>query len=419
MSAAAIDRGRFAADLEQLGAIGWTDGRGLDRTAFSPAHREARAWFLARAQEAGLQTSVDSAGNHSATLPASAAAATGGRTPRTLLLGSHLDSVPGGGRLDGALGVVAALEVLRAVADAGLELPVALEAIDFTDEEGTAVGTLGSWALAGALSVETLASPPCGREALLAHLAGAGLTEPGLHRARRDPATLVGFLELHIEQGPVLERAGAEIGIVTGIRGTASFEVIFDGAARHAGTTPMDARRDAGLGAAAFTLALRERIAEAFGGCVATVGDVRLEPGAANVVPGRARLAVECRSLDDAELDALASLVDELAAAQARRWNLVAHVMATGRWAPAPTDTRARDAIARAAGAAGADALELPSGAGHDAQVMAAIAPTGMVFVPSRGGISHHPDEHTDVEQCARGCEVLLGAALNLVAAAA
>jgi N-carbamoyl-L-amino-acid hydrolase len=403
-----IDRDRFAADLAAMNAFGWTGKGGLQRTAFSDAHREVRAWFLQRARDAGLRTRIDSAGNHSATLPAA------GSDPRTLLLGSHLDSVPSGGRFDGALGVLCALEVVRSVADAGLPLPVALEAIDFTDEEGTVVGTLGSWALAGALTPEMLASPRCGRAFMLGELQRAGLTEDGLFAARRDPATFAAFLELHIEQGPVLEREGVQIGIVTGIRGNASFEVVFNGAARHAGTTPMEARRDAGLGAAAFALAVRETVMRDFPGCVANVGDVRLHPGAFNVVPDRAELKLECRSLDDDELDVLAAALTDLARAQADRWGLELAIVPVGRWTPAPTHQRARAAIAQSAARLRLSAMEMPSGAGHDAQVMARVTTTGMVFVPSRDGISHHPDEHSSLDDCINGCNVLLGAAVDL-----
>ena len=265
------------------------------------AHLAARAWFLERAAAAGLETRIDGAANHSAVLPA--------RDPeaRTLLLGSHLDSVRRGGRFDGALGVVCALEVLRAVQDAGLELPVSLEAVDFTDEEGTLIGTFGSLALAGGLTPEGLAVPRGGRELLVAELARMELSEEGLLAARRDPATLAGYLELHIEQGPVLEQAGIDIGIVTGIVGTASFTVVFEGEARHAGTTPMGARRDAAVGAAAFVLGVRELIVVDFPGAVATVGDIRIEPGSFNVVPGRATLRLECRSLDAREVESLAA----------------------------------------------------------------------------------------------------------------
>ena len=301
--------------------------------------------------------------------------------------------------------------------DADLDLPVALEAIDFTDEEGTLIGTLGSWALAGQLSRDVLAAPRGGRELLVTELGRMGLTEEGMLAARRDPATLAGYLELHIEQGPVLERAGIDIGIVTGIIGSSSFRLVFEGEARHAGTTPMNARRDAALGAAAFVLGVRETVTRDFPGCVATVGDIATEPGSFNVVPGRARLRMECRSLEAAELDALERALTERAHKEAEAFGLDVTVERVGRWEPAPTDERVRAAFATAAAALGLTTMELPSGAGHDAQALAAITPSGMVFVPSVGGISHDPTEQTAWEDCVNGANVLLGATLQLAQA--
>jgi beta-ureidopropionase / N-carbamoyl-L-amino-acid hydrolase len=402
-----VNEERLRADLLALNAIGWDADRGLARTTFSSGHMEARAWFLERARAAGLETRIDSAANHSALLP-------GYGRGLTLLLGSHLDSVPEGGRYDGALGVLCALEVLRSVKDAGLELPVTLEAIDFTDEEGTLVGTLGSYALAGALTPEMLATPRGGRERLLAELERMGLTEAGLFAARRDPATLAGFLELHVEQGPKLERAGSEIGVVTGISGNISFEVIFTGEARHAGTTPIDARRDAGRGAAAVVLAVREIVTTEFRGCVANVGDIVLEPGAFNVVPGRAQLRLECRSTDAAELGRLANAIVERVRSVAAECQLEVAVNCVGRWAPGATDARIRSAIQRAAGSLRLSAMQMPSGAGHDAQILAEVTPSGMVFVPSVAGISHDPAEHTRLQDCVNGANVLLRATVEL-----
>jgi N-carbamoyl-L-amino-acid hydrolase len=403
-----IDSDRLRADFEQLAEIGATADGGVARTTFSEAHVQARTWFFERGHAAGLETRVDTAANHSLRLPGD-----GGRS-RTLLLGSHLDSVRRGGRYDGALGVLCALEVLRSVQDAGLELPVTLEAIDFTDEEGTLVGELGSWALTGELTTEILAAPRGGRDLLVSELARVGLTEEGLLSARRDPASLAGYLELHIEQGPVLERAGIDIGIVSGIIGSSSFQVVFEGDARHAGTTPMDARRDAALGAAGFVLGVRETVTRDFPGCVATVGDIQTEPGSFNVVPGRARLRMECRSLDPQELDALELALAERARAEAATFGLEVDVRRVGRWEPAPTDDRMRAAFARAATELGLTTMELPSGAGHDAQALAQVTPSGMVFVPSAGGVSHDPSEHTAWEDCVNGANVLLGATVEL-----
>ena len=329
-------------------------------------------------------------------------------------MGSHLDSVPGGGRYDGALGVLCALEVLRTVRDAGLELPVSLEAIDFTDEEGTLVGTLGSWALAGTLPADVLATPRSGRERLLSELTRMGLSEDGLRAARRDPRSLAAYVELHIEQGPVLEREGVDIGVVTGIRGNMSFEVTLTGAARHAGTTPMDARRDAGRGAVLAAQAVWDVTAGEFPQCVANVGDVRFEPGAFNVVPGRARVGFECRSVDPDELDRLAARILDRVRAVADECRLEAEIRRVGHWPPAASDAEVRMAIAGAAQALGLSAMEMPSGAGHDAQVLAEVVRAGMVFVPSVGGISHDPSERTQWADCVNGANVLLGAALAL-----
>jgi beta-ureidopropionase / N-carbamoyl-L-amino-acid hydrolase len=403
-----VNSERLRADLQTLGEIGWTPGVGLGRTTFSDAHLAARAWFLETARAAGLQTLIDSAANHSAVLPSGEPGA------RTLLLGSHLDSVAQGGRYDGALGVLCALEVLRSVKDAGLELPMTIEAIDFTDEEGTLVGTLGSWALTGALTPDTLAAPRGGREHLLAELDRMGLTEAGLLAAGRDPATLAGFVELHIEQGPVLERESVDLGIVTAIRGNASFDVTFTGEARHAGTTPMDLRRDAGLGAASLVLAVRHTVMREFPGCVANVGELHLRPGAYNVVPGQARMRLECRSLDDAELDRLADALAAQARSSAAEWDLEVEVAPVGRWTPVATDGEVRAALRRACEALGLSSMELPSGAGHDAQVLVSVTRSGMVFVPSHHGISHGPAEHTTWNDCVNGANVLLRATVDL-----
>ena len=226
-----INSDRLQADFDALSAIGAfedADGnRGVNRPALSLAHLEARAWFLARAAAAGLETRVDAAGNHSAILRS---ASTTAAHASTLLLGSHLDSVPNGGRYDGALGVLAALEALRTVKEAGLSLPVDLEAIDFTDEEGTLVGELGSGALAGSLSLEALQKPRGGRQRLEDGLARAGLDEQRLVEARRDPASLAGYLELHIEQGPRLAQSAIAIGVVQRHRG---YHLLSDDVSRH------------------------------------------------------------------------------------------------------------------------------------------------------------------------------------------
>jgi N-carbamoyl-L-amino-acid hydrolase len=412
-----VDASSMREDFGAVARFGATPAGGVDRPSFSEAHLAARRWFLDRAAAAGLETSVDPAGNHSARLAADGPApgSDPGLTP-ALLLGSHLDSVPNGGRFDGALGVVAALHTLLAVRKADVRLPVALEAIDFTDEEGTLVGLLGSLAVAGSLSPDALLAPRGGRSALVSGLARAGLREEQLAAARRDPATLAGYLELHIEQGPVLERAGVQIGVVTAIVGARSFSLAFRGAAGHAGTTPMDARRDAGLAAAAFAVAANALVVADFPGCVATIGDLRLEPGAFNVVPGTGRLALEFRSGDAAELDRLEDALLAAARQTAEAHRVELEIEPVGRWAPTALDTGVADAIEQTADELGLSSLRLRSGAGHDAQALASVTPAGMVFVPSVGGLSHDPGEATAWDDCLNGANVLLGAALRLVA---
>jgi N-carbamoyl-L-amino-acid hydrolase len=400
-----IDAGALRADLDAVSEFGATPEGGVDRPTFSDAHLAARAWFLDRARHAGLRTAIDAAGNHSAIL---------GAGERTLLLGSHLDTVPNGGRFDGALGVIAALNVVLAVAAAGRRVPVALEAIDFTDEDGTLVGLLGSRALTGTLTREMLRAPRGGRDALLAGLEQAGLREEALAGARRDPATLAGYLELHIEQGPVLERAGVQIGVVTAIVGSRSFWLRFRGAAGHAGTTPMGERRDAGLAAAAFALGASELVTRDFAGAVATVGELRMVPGAFNVIPGFAEAALECRAADDATLDRLEGALLACARDEAAARDVTLEVEPVGRWASTPLDAGVCEAIDRAAARLALRAQRMTSGAGHDAQALAGVTPAGMVFVPSVGGISHDPRELTSWQDCANGADVLLGAALDL-----
>ncbi len=390
-------------DFEALAMIGATPEGGVSRPSLGEAHLAARAWFLERAEAYGLETRIDAAGNHSAVLPVDGP---------TLLLGSHLDSVENGGRYDGALGVVAALHVLLALRET--QLPLALEAIDFTDEEGTLVGLLGSEALTGALRAEALRAPRGGRTALLEGLERAGLHEERLVDARRAPATLAGYLELHIEQGPRLERAGAHIGIVTAIVGSRSLVFDFHGLSGHAGTTPMNVRRDAGLAAAAFVVATNALVVRDFPGCVATVGDMRFEPGGFNVIPGAARVSLEFRSTEPTQLDELEAALRREARAAAERHALGVEGVVVGRWKPAALHPGVREAIASAAASLDLTAIELPSGAGHDAQALAAVTPTGMIFVPSAGGISHQPSERTSWEDCLNGANTLLHATLEL-----
>jgi N-carbamoyl-L-amino-acid hydrolase len=408
-----INPDRFKDDFDALAQIGATGDGGVNRPALSEAHLDARRWFLARAAAAGLETRVDGAGNHSAILPARTDAPW---RVSTLLLGSHLDSVPNGGRFDGALGVAAALEVLRTVKEAGMALPLNLEAIDFTDEEGALVGLLGSSALAGSLSAEALRKPRGGRERLEEGLARAGLTEAGLLSAQRDPHSLAGYLELHIEQGPRLVQSAVAIGVVTGIVGIRSFRLAYHGRANHAGTTPMDARHDASLGASAFVITAREMVLREYvqRGCVVNVGQMTFKPGAFNIVPGLAEFALEFRAPDAIQLAELEKALLGLAHVVGRQYRLRLSAEPLDTCVPAPMSARAQAAITAAADSLALTHTALPSGAGHDAQSLAPLTDAGMIFVPSRDGVSHAPGEFTDWEACVNGANVLLRAALKM-----
>ena len=397
-----VNAERLQADFEALSLIGRTSSGGVDRPALSPAHLQARRWFQQQASTAGLDFRVDSAGNHSAILHSA------NPNAHTFLLGSHLDSVPDGGRFDGALGVLAALEVLRTIKESGPGLPVHLEAIDFTDEEGTLVGLLGSAALAGLLRSEDLRSPRGGRERLQEGLQRAGLSEAGLLNARREPHSLSGYLELHIEQGPRLLKAKAQIGVVTGIVGIASYQLSFLGRADHAGTTPLPDRLDASQGAASFILHARQLVMEDFPDCVVNTGWIRFEPGVFNIVPAVARLALEYRASDEAAFEKLGEALLKLAEQEAARLGLGLDVQTLGKHLPAPMDDYLQDLVRQSAQALGLKHISLPSGAGHDAQSLAAVCPAGMLFIPSQGGASHSPREFSEWQDCLNGANVVL-----------
>jgi N-carbamoyl-L-amino-acid hydrolase len=403
-----INEERFRARFEALAGIGATPDGGVDRPAFSEAHLKARRWFLATAEQAGLEPAVDGAGNHSTTLRCGPPGAP------TLLLGSHLDSVPNGGRFDGALGVSAALEVVQTVKEHDLALNMHLEAIDFTDEEGHFANFVGSLGLTGKLDQAHFRASRGGRQRFEDALRRAGLRKDALFTAGREPATVAGYLELHIEQGGRLAKWGMSIGIVTGIVGIRSFKVRFRGRADHAGTTPMDQRLDALQGASAFALSVRQTVMVEFPGCVATVGNMAFEPGVFNVVPQVVTASLEFRADDEAKLDEMEARLRQKAADAARDFGLAVEFQHLDSTAPAHMDERVQQAFATACGTLGLSRTSLASGAGHDAQCLATFCPSGLIFVPSVDGYSHSPREFTAWQDCVNGANVLLHAALTL-----
>jgi beta-ureidopropionase / N-carbamoyl-L-amino-acid hydrolase len=403
-----IDAERMRTAFDELAQIGSTGDGGVNRPSLSEAHLAARAWFRKQIENVDLEFRTDGAGNHSAFL------ACGPQGAPTVLLGSHLDSVLNGGRFDGALGVMAAFEVLRTVKDAGLKLDFNLEAIDFTDEEGTLVGLLGSGALAGSLDAAVLENPRGGREQLSRGLQRAGLTEAGLLSAARPKDSLAGYLEVHIEQGKRLERLGTDIGVVSAIVGIWSYRLSFIGRADHAGSTTMEDRRDASLGASSFTLAAREIVLRDFPNCVVNIGRMDFSPGAFNIVPARVDVALEFRSPEPAEFDRLNSVLLGRANEAAGRFGLDVKVKDLGRHEPCPMDEDFRDAITQACDHLKLSHASLPSGAGHDGQSLAGLCPVGMIFVPSVDGASHSAREHTNWQDCINGANALLHTVLEV-----
>ncbi len=421
-----VNADRMLDSFNRLASIGASAEGGVDRPTFSEAHLAARKWFREEVERSGLEFHTDGAGNHSAFLATAGRVALhdprGAYRDQTLLIGSHLDSVPNGGRFDGALGVIAALEALRTVKEYEDQVKVRveprrsvnLEAIDFTDEEGTLVGLLGSAAIAGHLSQKDLQSPRGGRDKLVAGMKRAGLTDESMLGAPRPKDSFAGYLELHIEQGKRLERAGINIGIVSAIVGIWSYRLSFIGRADHAGTTTMDDRLDASLGASAFTLAARELVMKDFPACVVNVGKMDFAPGAFNIVPARVDMALEFRSPNEEEFKRLDIALIELAQTEATRFGLELKIEFLGKHSPSLMSDTVQRAYADACDDLGLSHISLTSGAGHDGQSLADLCPVGMIFVPSVDGASHSPREFTKWEDCVNGANVLLQAALRL-----
>ncbi len=403
-----INSDRLLDTFNQLALIGATGDGGVNRVTFSAAHLAARKWFREQIESAGLEFRMDGAGNHSAVLTCAHSNAP------TLLFGSHLDSVPNGGRFDGALGVVAALEVLRTVKENGISLQLNLEAIDFTDEEGTLVGLLGSAAIAGHLHPKDLITPRGGRENLIEGMSRAGLSDESLLSAARSKNSLAGYLELHIEQGKRLERAGINVGIVSAIVGIRSYRLSFIGRADHAGSTLMTDRADASLGASSFTLAAREIVMKGFPNCVVNIGKMEFTPGAFNIVPARVDVSLEFRASSDEEFERVDSALLACAENEAHKFGLELKQEFLGSHAPSPASEKVKNAFIDSCNGLGLTHISLVSGAGHDGQSLMDVCPIGMIFVPSVDGASHAPREFTKWDDCVNGANVLLQTVLRL-----
>lgn len=400
---------RLQADVGALADIGREDDHGLHRMAFSDNDMRARAWLKQRIEEAGLELYVDGAQNIHARYRFDY------QTP-SVMMGSHIDTVPGAGHLDGALGVLVALECVRRIKELDLPLKHPLEAVAFTDEEGRFGGMLGSEALSGQLTPEDIYNARDLNGISLSEAMGArGLKAMDCLRARRSPESLHAFLELHIEQGPVLDRSAIPIGVVEGIAGILKWDVSLIGAANHAGTTPMNMRRDAFMGVAEFANEI-PRILEEEGSSisVATIGRVELHPGATNVVPGQADFILEVRDTDADVIARLSNAFRRTLSAIARRRDLMFEFEVLHEIAPVRCDVGVMNVITSVADAMGIRALQMPSGAAHDTQFMARLTRAGMIFIPSKDGRSHSPAEWTPWEDIETGANVALNTLYRL-----
>ncbi|MGB1287507.1 MAG: Zn-dependent hydrolase, partial [Aggregatilineales bacterium] len=403
-----INSARLLGWMDDQAKIGATPDGGLSRPALSAVDIEVRDWFRDELQQHGFEYRIDGAGNQTAFLKSENPDA------KTLLIGSHFDSVPDGGRFDGALGVLAAFEAAVTIKENNISLPFHLEVINFTDEEGTLTGLFGSSVLAGLMTADDLQHPRGGRETLIEGLTRAGLSEHGVMDAERDPDTLLGYIEVHIEQGTRLEKSSTDIGVVTSIVGIRSRWLTFTGEAAHAGTEPITERRDAFMGAAEFSQQAFALVQEKYSPGVVNFGMVEVQPGAFNIVPGMAKLALEFRHGDAAIFDAMEDDLLALAAEIASDFSLGLEIEKAHDVIPAPMSEKFVQVIEQAADNCNLSHTRLMSFAGHDAQSLAQITDSVMYFVPSVNGISHNPREYTAPEDCVNAANVMLQAVLRL-----
>lgn len=395
-----VDPQRLEQRIEKLAGFGKTPEGGVNRVAFSEDDIRGRQYILSLMREAGLKTRIDEAGNiigrREGTEP----------TLKPIVFGSHTDTVPHGGRFDGAAGVLGAIECVQVLKENSVETRHPLEVVVFTDEEG---GLIGSKAVIGTLTREALETTSHSGKTVRDGIVALGGNPDALDRVVRKKGDLTAFIEVHIEQGDILASKGIEIGVVEGIVGINWWNVTIEGFANHAGTTPMDKRQDALLAAAHLIVAVNKVVTGEPGRQVGTVGRIKAEPGAPNVISGKVLMSLELRDLSVEKIDSFFQKIVKRAEAIAEETGTkISFVPIEATAVPSPTDPSIRKIIAEAAEGLGLSHLSMPSGAGHDAQNMAKIVPTGMIFIPSRGGISHSPKEFTAPKDVANGANVLL-----------
>ena len=401
-----VNSGRIETRILQLSEFGKNPEGGVSRVAFSQADIQGREYIMTLMREAGLKVRTDAAGNIlgrkeglDSNLP-------------PIVFGSHIDSVPGGGNYDGDVGVIGAIECAQVLHENNFTTRHPLEVVVFSDEEG---GLVGSRAMIGKLTPDALQVVSHSGKTIREGIRAIGGNPDKLSEALREKESIKAFIELHIEQGSFLDDKKIEIGVVEGIVGINWWDVTIEGFANHAGTTPMNKRQDAMLAAAHLIVSVNEIATSIPGRQVATVGRIKAEPGAPNVIPGRVVMSLEIRDLSSQKMDLVFEKIQKKAKQIAKQTGTkISFSFIDVAAVPAPTDERMRKIIAEAAEDLGLSYQFMPSGAGHDAQDIARIAPTGMIFVPSVGGISHSPKEFTEPQGMANGANVLLQAILKI-----
>ncbi len=398
------DGARVNSWLAQFDRIGRTPG-GINRVAYSEHDLAGRVFTLDLFRQAGLTPRIDAAGNIVGRVEGT------DRALKPIVIGSHVDSVTDGGNFDGPLGSFGAIEVARTLREQGTRLRHALEVVVWSNEEG---GVIGSKLAVGDFKAVDLDGVARSGKTIRDGIALVGGNVAALEREARAPGSAACYLELHIEQGGLLEQAGLQIGVVQGIVGLRFFEVTVDGFSNHAGATPMDRRQDAVLAAARFTVAINDAIRSEPGRQVATVGRVVPTPNTRNVIAGRVELTVDLRDLDPAKLarftERFKRIGSEIGAASGTTFTFRENTSS----APAIADEAMMSAVESSATLLGLSRQRMPSGAGHDAQEMAHICPMGMIFVPSVGGISHSPKEFTKAEDVVHGVNMLLNTVVRV-----
>jgi N-carbamoyl-L-amino-acid hydrolase len=395
-----VNAQRLAQHLKGLSEFGKNPQGGVSRVAYTAADKAGREYVLSLMREAGLTVSIDVAGNLLGTRAGT------DTTLKPIVLGSHIDSVPEGGNYDGDVGSLGAIEVAQTLNEHRVRLRHPLQVIIFQNEEG---GLFGSSAIGRGLDSARLNTVSQSGKSIRDGIQFLGGDVSRIAEAKRQPGSIRAYLELHIEQGALLEQQHVQIGIVEGIVGILDSEVTVEGVANHAGTTPMDQRHDALLSAARFVDKFNSIVTGVPGRQVGTVGWIKAEPGAYNVIPGRVTLGLEIRDLDVSKIKTIFARTGEAAEEIGRLNGTSFHFSPRDISAPALTDKSLQGIIATTAKQLNLSTKLMPSGAGHDAQEMANIGPIGMIFIPSVAGISHSPKEFSNPADIENGANVLLG----------